>query len=88
MTLEREIHGNVHAQTDTGTLAVMTMKLHFLAVIVDVYFHVWSLQDYACETQGLADCFECLSTLYDCAVPQVLDKAPPLECSKRVSIVA
>lgn len=45
-------------------------------------------KDYVCETQGPANCFECLSTLYDCTVLQVFNKAAPLECSKRVSIVA
>ncbi len=79
-----------HTRSDTSSVfwALMRMKLHFLAVIVDVYFCSFVSKDYVCETHGPADCFECLSTLYDCAVPQVLNKAAPLECSKRVSIVA
>lgn len=66
----------------------MRMNPHFLAVIVHVYFPSSVSKDYVCQTHGLADCFECLSALYDCAVPQVLNKAAPLECSERASIVA
>lgn len=51
-------------------------------------FSFFVSKDYVCEAQGPIDCFECLFTVYDCAAPQVFNKAAPLECSIHISIVA
>lgn len=77
-----------HTRSDISSVFRALMRTLFLSCNCRCVFSSFVSKDYVCETQGPADCFECLSTLYDCAVPQVLNKAAPLECRKRVSIVA
>lgn len=78
-------HKHIHQQLISRT---NENKTPFPSCNCGSVFSSFVSKDQVSETQGPADCFECLSTLYDCSVPQVLNKAAPLECSKRVSIVA